>query len=202
MQVETQIRILEAGKQEFLNRGFADASLRTIAAKANVTTGAIYGYFPDKTALFCSIVEPAAKAFKEEFLSAQKSFVQLPEAEQIASMSTYSTSALQKLIDYIYENFDTFRLIVCCSAGTEYAHYIESLADLETQYTLDFIEVLRRNRQNTLSYSENLVHILCRAYFSTIFETVAHNMDKSEADRYIADITAFFKAGWDKILRL
>ena len=41
-------------------KGFKNASLRSIAQAAGVTTGAIYGYYPDKAALFDALVsEPA-----------------------------------------------------------------------------------------------------------------------------------------------
>ena len=42
----------EAGKQEFLACGFKGASMRNIAARLQVTTGAIYRYYTDKEALF------------------------------------------------------------------------------------------------------------------------------------------------------
>jgi len=35
-------RILSCAKEGFLEKGYADASLRTIAAKAETTTGSIY----------------------------------------------------------------------------------------------------------------------------------------------------------------
>ena len=37
-------RLLEAGKEEFRDRGFLKASLRAICKKADVTTGAHLGY--------------------------------------------------------------------------------------------------------------------------------------------------------------
>ena len=49
---ETQKKILEIGKKEFLEKGFKDASLNQIVAEAGFTKGAFYGYYPDKTALF------------------------------------------------------------------------------------------------------------------------------------------------------
>lgn len=48
----TQERILEAAQAEFLKRGFKAASLRTIVKTAGVTTGALYGYYASKEALF------------------------------------------------------------------------------------------------------------------------------------------------------
>ena len=41
---ETQMKILEVGKKEFLEKGFKDASLNKIVAEAGFTKGAFYGY--------------------------------------------------------------------------------------------------------------------------------------------------------------
>ena len=55
-------KIQEAAMAEFLDKGFQGASLRQIVKNAGVTTGAFYGYFSSKEALFASIVEPHAAA--------------------------------------------------------------------------------------------------------------------------------------------
>lgn len=41
-------KILACAREEFLEKGYSDASLRTIAAKADVTTGSIYSRFGGK----------------------------------------------------------------------------------------------------------------------------------------------------------
>ena len=38
-------RILEAAKSEFLEKGYRQASVRSIAASVGVTTGALYRYY-------------------------------------------------------------------------------------------------------------------------------------------------------------
>lgn len=53
--------IQQAALVEFLDKGFLGASLRQIVKNAGVTTGAFYGYFSSKEALFASIVEPHAR---------------------------------------------------------------------------------------------------------------------------------------------
>ena len=40
--------LLEAGKQEFLEKGFQGAYMRWIASRLSVTTGALYRYYTDK----------------------------------------------------------------------------------------------------------------------------------------------------------
>ena len=49
-------KILACAKEEFLEKGYSEASLRTIAAKADTTTGSIYSRFRDKEGLFSAIV--------------------------------------------------------------------------------------------------------------------------------------------------
>ena len=46
--LNTLQNILDAGKKEFLEKGFRAASLRNIVREAGVTTGAFYGYFKSK----------------------------------------------------------------------------------------------------------------------------------------------------------
>ena len=61
-------KIQEAAMAEFLDKGFQGASLRQIVKNAGVTTGAFYGYFSSKEALFASIVEPHAAALMGRFM--------------------------------------------------------------------------------------------------------------------------------------
>ena len=57
--------ILCHAKEEFLEKGFADASLRTIAQKAGVSTSTIYTRYSDKEGLFCFLVEDKLSLFSE-----------------------------------------------------------------------------------------------------------------------------------------
>ena len=71
---DTLERIQQAALDEFSEKGFLGASLRQIVKHAGVTTGAFYGYFSSKEALFASIVEPHAAALMGKFMEAQTSF--------------------------------------------------------------------------------------------------------------------------------
>ena len=61
-------KLLECAKAEFMEKGFADASMRTIAERAGVTTGMLYSRFADKDEMFRSIVgEGAEKLYLPPF---------------------------------------------------------------------------------------------------------------------------------------
>ena len=53
-------KILACAKEEFLEKGYTDASIRTIAQNAGVSTSTIYTRYSDKEGLFRFLVEPAA----------------------------------------------------------------------------------------------------------------------------------------------
>src|SRR6056297_2154267 len=51
-------RILEAARQEFKDKNYEKASIRTIAENAGVTPSNIYNYFENKDDIFRTILEP------------------------------------------------------------------------------------------------------------------------------------------------
>lgn len=53
---DTKQLILDTAKKEFMEKGYNDASVRSIAKQAGLTTGAIFRYFPDKESLFAALV--------------------------------------------------------------------------------------------------------------------------------------------------
>lgn len=72
-ELSTYEKIQQAALEEFLEKGFRGASLRYIVKQAGVTTGAFYGYFSSKEALFASIVEPHAIALIAEMFVSEVS---------------------------------------------------------------------------------------------------------------------------------
>lgn len=101
---DTLKRIQQSAMEEFSEKGFLGASLRQIVKHAGVTTGAFYGYFSSKEALFASIVEPHAAALMSGFMEAQISFSELPELEQPGHMGVESGSYIRWMVDYICLN--------------------------------------------------------------------------------------------------
>ena len=97
-------KIQEAALGEFLDKGFLGASLRQIVKNAGVTTGAFYGYFSSKEALFNALVEPHAAALMGKFMEAQTSFAELPEEQQPSHMGVESSHCVHWMVDYICQH--------------------------------------------------------------------------------------------------
>lgn len=196
----TRARILEAGKQEFLSKGFAAASLRSIAKEAGVTTGAFYGYFSSKEALFACLVEPHAAALMGRFMATQSKFSELPADEQPAHVGLESSDCLFEMVDYIYDNFDAFKLLICHAQGTAYEHFVHNMVEIEVDATYRYIEVLKQLGRTVPMLDEPLCHIIASGYFNGIFEVVVHDMPREQAMRNVRQLQRFYLAGWQEMI--
>ena len=105
-------KLMEAAKQEFLKNGYERASLQTIAEKAGSSKGAIYIRYPDKESLYRSLVQPAMDDFCGMIQSALQQFNQLPGTEQTSQMYSFSDQWFWASVDYIYDHFDEFKLLL------------------------------------------------------------------------------------------
>ena len=189
-------KIQQAALTEFLDKGFLSASLRQIVKNAGVTTGAFYGYFSCKEALFASIVEPHAAALMGRFMEAQTSFAGRPEAEQPEHMGEESESCLDWMVDYICQNREPVKLLLCRAEGTGYESFVHNMVEVEVEYTLRYMEVLRRLGRRVPTLSRSLCHIIASGMFNGLFEVVIHDMPYEQALRDVKQLRAFYTAGW------
>ena len=199
---ETQRKILEIGKKEFLAKGFKDASLRKIVAEAGFTKGAFYGYYPDKAALFEALVSEAADGLVKMFKDAQAAHFDLVPANKTAESRELSTEYLRCFVNYVYDHFAEFKLVICGAEGTKYANYIHELVELDVERTERYYQILREKGKIKGQVSHELHHMITSAYFTGVFEMVVHDMTRKQALEYIEELAVFFNSGWDGLLRL
>ena len=185
---------------EFLDKGFQGASLRQIVKNAGVTTGAFYGYFSSKEALFTAIVEPHASMLMSRFMEAQTTFADLPEEEQPKHMGVESRDHVAWMVGYICQHREPVKLLLCCAEGTSYEHFVHNMVEVEVEYTLQYMEVLRRLGRDIPVLDKSLCHIIASGMFNGIFEIVVHDMPKEQAMRYVDQLRDFYTAGWLKLI--
>ena len=197
---ETLVRIRQAAMDEFLEKGFADASLRQIVKNAGVTTGAFYGYYSSKEALFTALVEPHAAAVMGMFMRAQTAFLELPEAEQPSHVGVESSACVKEMLEYVYQHLEPFRLLICKAQGTSYENFIHNMVEIEVEATQRYMEVLRRQGREIPVLDDQLCHIIASGMFHGIFEVVVHDMPYARAKHYVQQLQEFFLAGWHSMM--
>lgn len=194
--------IEQAAMQEFLEKGFQGASLRQIVKNAGVTTGAFYGYFSSKEALFNALVEPHAAALMGRFMEAQTSFAELPEEEQVSHMGDESGNYVKWMVDYICQHRDPVKLLLTRSEGTSYERFVHNMVEVEVEYTLRYIEVLRHLGKDVPELSNSICHIIASGMFNGLFEIAIHDMPKEHALQYVEQFRTFYTGGWLSLMGL
>ncbi len=197
---KTQEKILEIGKKEFLDKGFKEASLNEIVEKAGFTKGAFYGYYPTKESLFDSLVFEVINEFNEKFKKAKDDHFNLILQNKVSRTINLSTDYLKYFVNYVYDHFDVFKLILCCSNGTKYNNYIHDLVVKDIIWTEEFFKILKAKNKIRGNISKELHHMIISAYFTAAFETVVHDMKREEAIKYIEELATFFNAGWKSLI--
>ena len=197
---DTLEKIQQSALEEFSEKGFLGASLRQIVKNAGVTTGAFYGYFSSKEALFASIVEPHAAALMGRFMEAQTGFAELPEEEQPAHMGEASGDYVDWMVDYICEHREPVKLLLCRAEGTSYEHFIHNMVEVEVESTLRYMEVLRRLGKDIPPLNRSLCHIIASGMFNGLFEIVIHDMPREQAFQDVTQFRSFYTAGWLKLM--
>ena len=191
--------VLACAKKEFLEKGYKDASLRVIAQAAGTSTGSIYTRFKDKAGLFDAIVGPAADQLKDMFVEIQENFHSLDDSTQEAEIGEYTSRHQMEMLEYIYDHFDEFRLLLDCSDGTRFSSFVDELVDIEVEYTYKYMEVINCESVKSGVVTEDFIHIIVTAYFNGMFEVVRHNMSRDDARKYIRLLNRYHMQGFSTV---
>ena len=76
------------------------------------------------------------------------------------------------------------------------------LVELEVDRSEEYYALLRKNGMLSGSMTRQLHHMITRAYFTAVCETIVHDMPREEAMKYVDELAIFFHSGWSGLLRL
>ena len=195
----TYERIMSSAAEEFLEKGFQKASLRNIVKRAGVTTGAFYGYFDSKEALFGALAAPTDR-FMAEYRGVQESFAQQPPEVQRDNLGVTSSTWMTGMIDYLYENKTAFRLVLMRSEGTRYASFMEDVVRIEVEATHRFYDVLRSLGTDVPYIDPDLEHVIVSGMFASYFELIIHDLPREKSRDYVRQMYLFQAAGWSRLM--
>lgn len=192
--------VLKCALEEFLNKGFENASMRTIAENAGIGTGSIYRRFIDKEQIFVELVTPVIEELKSWISAEQQNYAGSDADTDWDSMQEYSKNKRVTILDFIYDNYKVFKLLLQCSGGTVYENFVHQMAEIHTKYTLQYIESSGNDCIKSGRISERFVHMISTAFQTAVFETVIHDVPKEAAEKDLKNLQDFLSEGWKLIL--
>ena len=120
--------------------------LRNIVKTAGVTTGAFYGYYKSKEELFDALVCEQAEYVLSLFDTTLGNFNKLSGEEQTQMMTDISGDAMFQMVNYMYDYYDEFKLLILCAEGTKYVDFIHQLHIAAGNVAGDIVAVVGARR--------------------------------------------------------
>lgn len=133
------------------------------------------------------------------FVEIQENFHSLDDSTQEAEMGEYTSRHQMEMLEYIYDHFDEFRLLLDCSDGTRFSGFVDELVDIEVEYTYKYMEVINCESVKSGVVTEDFIHIIVTAYFNGMFEVVRHNMSRDDARKYIRLLNRYHMQGFSTV---
>lgn len=199
---DTEKNILNTARKHFLKDGFSGASLRNIVKDAGLTTGAFYKYYPTKEALFDALTDPYIEHIYQIYDRVVEDFEKLSAKEQTSNMSDTSGDGMDQMIDYIYEHYDNFRLLLKCGDSGKFETFIHNMVDREMRSSLEYVKKMKEDGIEIPIVGESLMHMIYTGFFSSIFQIIEHDIDKEIAKRNVHKLREFNTGGWERLLNV
>lgn len=193
---ETKEKLIASAKAEFMEKGYAKASLRKICANAGVTTGALYFFFDDKEDLFRAIVEPPLATLvdmmQEHFMEDEQIFSR-PDAYEHQEGDHDEIAEL--LIHHLYQNYDAFLLLLTKAQGTAFADSLEQIVDMTEQRFAVAVGWIARQKAGRRQANFYLIHWMAHMTVDAFVHLLTHEREEAMAVEQMKVILNFIVKG-------
>lgn len=196
---ETQRNILLTAKRHFLSDGLTGASLRNIVKDAGLTTGAFYKYYPTKEALFDALTDPYLEHIYEIYDQVVSEFEKLSADDQTKNMASISDEGMELMLDYVYDHYDNFKLLLKCGDSGKYEDFIHGMVDREIKSSHRYLEKMKEEGVEVPAVDDSIMHMIYTGFFSSIFQIIEHDIDRITAKENIKQLKQFNIGGWERL---
>ena len=160
-------KILEAAKQELLQYGYRDASMRRIAAQAKMTVGNLYRYFESKDQLIQAITSPALTQLDQLVRSLTDDRISLNQTNTSVGLSI---GELRPKIDRLAR--DLTELSVRMPQEMRILMLHSDLSEQISSWLVSLLEVLAKEWALFPFNRDAEFHVLCRMFSVSLFQGV------------------------------
>lgn len=197
---KTRQKILDAARREFLAMGYEKASLRRMAEAVGISATAIYRHFEDKESLFTALVEPELQGMFSAHAKHDEEVFDLIKSRDSTALWQLSEYEFMEILDYVYDHYDSFKLLLCCAEGTRLHNFQHELVEQQVAALLEMRTLAKTHGIAVNAVGAPELHLIVSGFFSSIFEMVIHDYNEAEAKKCGLALVRFFNAGISTVL--
>ncbi|MCM1264291.1 MAG: TetR/AcrR family transcriptional regulator [Butyrivibrio sp.] len=197
----SHVKVMAALREEFLEKGFEGASIRSIGERAGMSAAGLYRHYKNKNDMFDAMVQPLVEDINRWLENHKRSKYELLDG-QADKAELFDETVIDLVKEVIYPRKKEFQMLFCCSQGTKYENFIH---DFVAGQQGDMAQVIRYMKGQGYPVQEPLeeeLHILLSAYVTAVLEPVIHDYSEEKTMHCLDIIKQFFTPGWMKIMGL
>ena len=145
--------------------------------------------------MFAALVEPALEDFDRFWEQMEgEEYANVPRAGRESEWE--NSSDVRRIMEFLYDRFDAFKLILCKSAGTRFEDFAHEVAVREERSSLQFVDFVRAQGASVKEIPPRELHLIVTSYVDSIFQAIEHDFSRDEALHYADTLNAFYLSGW------
>ena len=195
----SHIKVNQAIKEEFLEKGYEASSIRSIGSRAGMTSAGLYRHYPDKAAMFDAIVSPLVTEIEnwtKRHIRVKYEMTEKKESDE----KLFEETIMDLIKIVILPRKEEFRLLLNGSKGTKYENFVHDFVIDNQKEFMRALEYFKDQGYPVREISEAELHMLLTAYLSACFESILHEEDDERILRSLDTLEEFFMPGWLKIM--
>ena len=137
-------KIIDAAKAEFMEHGYAKASLHKIAARAGITTGALYTRYKNKDDLFISLTVPGLAAFTDQVAPLQEKYMEVMKYADAEKFLAAVQEEMKVCLEVLFDHYEECVLFFCKSGGSSLEVALKKMMEEKARQTICFLKEIAR----------------------------------------------------------
>ena len=184
-------RIIDAAREEFLQRGFEKASVRTITSKARAAKSNLYNYFSDKDALFNAVLEQTTAEIRSGLVMAKQYNVPKTVSDYTLSSQRFVISVISQ---FIAQHAEDVRLLLFKAQGSTLEGFKYEILDAFTDNMVDWTQSVYTKKD----ISRAFVRTICSFYLYMV-EQLFLAGPPADMTAYLDEVSVFIYHGWKSV---
>ena len=194
---EKKEKIEQAALDEFLSKGFLNASMRTIAQNAQTSTSNLYNYFDSKEKLFYSITNTVYNSINNLASDLVQTESELGREYFFEQVSNLIAQPIKELLK---NHRKEFLLIMEGGQGTKYENFREELVIIMEKHFAEHIQTIE-NTDTKKGTDTFIFHILARNLLEGLLEISRHYINDKWADENIEALMKYHVHGMSQFFK-
>lgn len=194
--MNTKELILKVSKEEFISKGYNNASLRNIASKCHISATAIYRHFKDKEEIFNAVIEPFIKYFNDIIKYIESTDNEYLKNEKVSEIWNFEHDGSFQYNLLFGKYNDLVKLIV----KERKSWFKDFIVNYEYDATIKYINNMKKEGYKIKDFNLISFRVLLDSYLEAYLNLLYKELKKEELFNICEEINSFYTIGFRNLL--